>query len=311
MQAADEVGKVGGRQTREASVAGAGAERSGVAGAERSDASAGAAPMTPSVAIAGDIDSQQAAKISKSKGSGPFRELLQRHSAESIRMLLVSTHYRSPILFSEDEIKKQADRLETFYRFFKRYERVTGESFYSVPAAASRAEGDAAVGRNSIPSDKEPAGRSGTPSYDDPLLGEMQGHRERFLERMDDDFNSAGAIGCLFEAVTALNRYVEQEKLETDAKAKSQQVQSLRRGAAILRELAGTLGLFRAAAAKASIGGTDDALVSGLMKLFIDLRAEARKSKNFALADGIRNGLTELGVTLEDRPGGTDWTRTT
>jgi cysteinyl-tRNA synthetase len=45
------------------------------------------------------------------------------------------------------------------------------------------------------------------------------------------------------------------------------------------------------------------------MKLFIDPRAEARKSKNFPLADRIRNGLRELGITLEDRPGGTEWTR--
>jgi cysteinyl-tRNA synthetase len=258
---------------------------------------------------AGDIDSQQAGKISKSKGSGPFSELLKRHSPESIRMLLVSTHYRSPILFSEDEIRKHADRLETFYRFFKRYERVTGESFYDVPAAATRAEGDASVGRNSIPSAQEPAGRCGTPSYDDSLLREMQGHRERFLERMDDDFNTAGAIGCLFEAVNALNRCVEQEKLETDSKSKAKQIESLRRGAAILRELGGALGLFRAAPAKPSAGGADDELVGGLMKLLIDMRAEARKAKNFPLADRIRNGLTELGITLEDRPGGTDWSR--
>jgi len=44
-----------------------------------------------------------------------------------------------------------------------------------------------------------------------------------------------------------------------------------------------------------------------LMQLFIDLRAEARKAKNFALADQIRQRLGQLGVTLEDRPGGTDW----
>jgi cysteinyl-tRNA synthetase len=222
-------------------------------------------------------------------------------------MLLVSTHYRSPILFGEDEIAKQSDRLETFYRFFKRYERVTGESFYGVQPAATRAEADAAAGRNLVPAEKEPGGRSETPSSEDGLLREMQTHRERFLERMDDDFNTAGAIGCLFEAVTALNRYVEQEKLESEAKNKPLQVQSLRRGAAILRELASTLGLFRAAPAKPP--GADDELANGLMQLFIALRAEARKSKNFALADRIRDGLKELGITLEDRPGGTDWVK--
>jgi cysteinyl-tRNA synthetase len=45
------------------------------------------------------------------------------------------------------------------------------------------------------------------------------------------------------------------------------------------------------------------------MQLLIDLRAEARKTKNFAMADQIRKRLTDLGITLEDRPGGTGWRR--
>ena len=45
------------------------------------------------------------------------------------------------------------------------------------------------------------------------------------------------------------------------------------------------------------------------MKLLIDLRADARKKKDFATADRIRNSLVEMGVTLEDRPGGTDWSQ--
>ena len=53
--------------------------------------------------------------------------------------------------------------------------------------------------------------------------------------------------------------------------------------------------------------GGDDTLVNGLMQLLIDLRAEARKAKNFALGDQIRKRLSEIGVTLEDRAGGTNW----
>ena len=78
-------------------------------------------------------------------------------------------------------------------------------------------------------------------------------------------------------------------------------------GAAALRELALTLGLFRQPPAAKQSG--DDALTAGLMALLIDLRAEARKTRDFATADRIRNALGQMGITLEDRPGGTQWSR--
>jgi cysteinyl-tRNA synthetase len=67
------------------------------------------------------------------------------------------------------------------------------------------------------------------------------------------------------------------------------------------------LGVFTQAPAKAKTDDASEQLVSGVMQLLIDLRAEARKSKNFALGDQIRKRLVELGVTLEDRPSGTIW----
>jgi len=73
-----------------------------------------------------------------------------------------------------------------------------------------------------------------------------------------------------------------------------------------LREMALTLGLFRQPPPAKQAGG-DDALVGKLVELFIALRAESRKKKDFATADRVRNGLAELGVVLEDRPGGTVW----
>jgi cysteinyl-tRNA synthetase len=69
--------------------------------------------------------------------------------------------------------------------------------------------------------------------------------------------------------------------------------------------LAGTLGLFRKPQEEKAAGG--DQLADKLMKLLIDLRAEARKKKDFATADRIRNTLGEIGVVLEDRPTGTEW----
>ena len=107
MQAAGEVGKVGGR-------------------ARGADGTAGQASSgTPADALA-----QPAGKISKSTGASPFSELLKRHAPETIRFFLLSTHYRSPIHYSEELLAETARSLDTFYRFFKRYERVTGQSFY-------------------------------------------------------------------------------------------------------------------------------------------------------------------------------------
>ena len=56
-------------------------------------------------------------------------------------------------------------------------------------------------------------------------------------------------------------------------------------------------------------GGASEELVNNLMQLLIDLRAEARKTKNYALGDQIRQRLGQLGITLEDRAGGTGWRR--
>ena len=80
---------------------------------------------------------------------------------------------------------------------------------------------------------------------------------------------------------------------------------TLKAGAAVLRELAGTLGLFRAPVEQPAGGGNE--LVGKLMALLIEVRADSRKAKNFAAADKIRKSLTEIGVVLEDRADGTGW----
>jgi cysteinyl-tRNA synthetase len=259
MQASSEVGKVGGRATRQ---------------------------LEP-----GDQAAQAAAKISKSTGASPFRELRERFDPETIRFFLLSTHYRRPIDYSEERLEEIDKALETFYRFFKRYERVAGESFYEIKPPASRAAASAAID----------GGKSGA----SPFLNQVAEHRERFLAAMDDDFNTGGAIGDLFQLVGTLNKFIDDEKLESAANPAK--IAELKRGATTLKELSNVLGLFRLPRKQTSSG--DDALVGKLMELLIDLRAEARKAKNFAVADKIRKSLTEAGITLEDRPGGTEWTR--
>src|SRR5207247_10540476 len=75
-------------------------------------------------------------------------DLLQRHSPETVRFLLLSTHYRSPIEYSEERLNEVAKSLQSLYGFFERYERITGESFctltshrYHVEPAGRTGEG--------------------------------------------------------------------------------------------------------------------------------------------------------------------------
>ncbi len=178
-------------------------------------------------------------------------------------------------------------RLENFYRFFKRYERVTGESFYAIVPPLRRGQGDFEPG-------------------DDPLLKDVVHHRNRFLDAMDDDFNTGGAMGDVFELLRRLNKYIDDEKLEKKDSQTPAKLASLRRGVTVFRELGGVMGLFRQPPAEKQTGGGNE-LVGKLMGLLIELRAEARKKKDFATADQIRKRLTEIGIVLEDRPGGTEW----
>jgi cysteinyl-tRNA synthetase len=224
-------------------------------------------------------------KMSKSAGNEiVVREVLKRHDPETVRFLLLNTHYRSPIEYGEERLIEVRRSLEGFYRFFERYQRITGRSVYAIEAPTRRGEFPAET----------------------PFLQEVARLRERFLECMDDDFNTGGAIGVLNELLTALNRFADTRQLE-GGKADPADVRAFERGVTVLKELSQLLGLFQQPPAAKEAG--QDELVGGLMQLLIDLRAEARKAKNFALGDQIRKRLGELGVTLEDRPGGTGWRR--
>ena len=163
---------------------------------------------------------------------------------------------------------------------------MTGGSFYELAAAARRDEGGIEAG-------------------DDELLAEVDQRRDAFLAKMDDDFNTGGAISELFELVRTLNKFIDQHSLE-DASARSEEaVASFNQGVLALRELTSTLGLFREPIEVSS--GGDDELVGKLMDLMIELRAAARQKKDFDTADQIRDGLTALGITIEDRKDGTEW----
>jgi cysteinyl-tRNA synthetase len=213
-------------------------------------------------------------------------DLLAKHHPETVRFLLLSTHYRSPIEYSDERLNEIARALQGFYRFFERYRRIAGETFYNLTVK----NGDEAIQKLSPD-----------------LRDEIEPLWKKFHECMSDDFNTGGAVGVLFEILSVLNRYVDRRSLEAPpAGVEDIGKHAFRSGVLVLRQLGNLLGLFWEPVALPKAG--DDQLANGLMQLLIDLRAEARKAKNFALADQIRKRLGELNVTLEDRPGGkTDW----
>ena len=255
MQASNEVGKIGGRNTQAAT----------------------AGPK------AGDQVEQEAGKMGKSKGASAFRDLLKQFPAETIRFFLLATHYRSPIDYGEDRIREIGASLEAFYRFFQRYERITGQSFYDLTPAATRAAGDFEPG-------------------DGALLKAVSEHRQEFLKAMDDDFNTGGARGVLADLLRELNRYVDAKKLE-EADTDAGQMKSFQQGVQVLRELTALFGMFQ----QPQESKLDDDLAGRLVGLLIELRKSARAEKNYALGDQIRGTLADLGVMLEDRAGGTEW----
>jgi len=192
-------------------------------------------------------------KMSKSTGNLFFIEdIVGRFDPEVVRFYLMSTHYRSPIEFSEERL---AEAGVAFQRLRSPLERAGVWSPLDVAGTAG--EGGAAV------SEAESA----------------------FREAMDDDFNSAKAIGCLFDLSRAVNRALDEQRTP-----------EARSGAAALVRLGQVLGMFwRKPQA--------EAWQPAVLQL-VDAREVARKARDWKQADVVRQQLLELGVTVEDSPTG-------
>lgn len=256
LRASSAAGKVGGRSEREGGVTSAAGE------------------------------DQVSGKMSRSKGAGGLAQLIERQGGERIRFFLLRTHYRSTVLFNEPAIEEAGSGLDGFYRLFKRYERITGKSFYDIAAPLKREDREKALDSN-------------------PVLDAATNCRKKFLAAMDDDFNTGGAIGELFELAKIINKHCDESQLEKAGQKESAGIAVLEQSLTIFKEMTNVLGLFIQPPATAS--GENDELLSQVMQLVIDLRNESRAKKNFATADAIRDGIGPLGIVLEDRAGGTEW----
>ncbi|HET6576318.1 MAG TPA: cysteine--tRNA ligase [Fimbriiglobus sp.] len=228
-------------------------------------------------------------------------DALKHMPGEAIRFYILQTHYRSPIDMGDwrdgkplpDGMLAAKAAYETFVRFAERVGRVTGQPFGApAPAASGGSRPTMTVG------------------YAEYL--------RRFVDHMNDDFNTGGAVGVMFELVNRLNRLADDGKLEDPSAANPAARADFTEGALLVREFANILGL-TFAPEPAALGGGDQ-LVAGLVRLLIDVRNDLRalakgiadkadptKKGLFDQTDQIRNRLADLGVTLEDRPGGTTW----
>jgi len=238
-------------------------------------------------------------------------DLLVRHSAETVRFLLLSSHYRSPIEYSEGRLEELAKVLGDYHNLFTLVKQVSGIDFYTLAAPTSKETS----ARNQLsdrryPSDEYegrvwPFGVAVQMAYDD------------FLHWMNEDFNTASAIARLNGLRKEIKGFIDDNKLQETPDP--QALQELRHALTVFKEMTNILGLFWAPPREKKLGG-GDAIVSSLMQLILDvrntLRTEAKKiaakddpvkTMLFDQATEIRKRLEQLGVIVEDRPGGTTW----
>jgi len=187
--------------------------------------------------------------MSKSTGNlVSVEDALDRFSYEAIRLFILSSHYRNPLTYSEEALEASERGVERL-----RW------------ALTNRANADERV-----------------------AILNTEPFEQKFIEAMDDDFNTAQAIAVLFELTREINRGAEQGANITKAQY-------------TLLKLAGILGL----TLKEKTQPTPDA--EAFISLLASTRDDLRQNQQWQLADKIRSGLADLGVTLEDTPQGTRW----
>ncbi len=208
-------------------------------------------------------------KMSKSLGNFTMiKDVLARYSPEVIRMFLLSNHYRSPIDYSEQSMYEVSMGLDRIYGFLERLEN----------------------------QGIQPEGTGNGPLW------------QAFADAMNDDFNSARALAAIFEIVKKGNKMLDQASGRPDTTVLTELTQ-IRTDMA---DIAGILGIFLEIpsewfAAKKDKGMADMTVTPEQVEALIAERAQARKDRNFARADEIRDQLQEMNIVLEDGAAGTTW----
>jgi cysteinyl-tRNA synthetase len=199
-------------------------------------------------------------KMSKSLGNiVTIEKFLEEHEPDTLRMIVLNASYRSPLIFTDEVITQAESNLDRLRSALRPGEQVSS-----------------AISENIL----------------DALKGQMEETRQRFIEAMDDDFNTAGALGHLFDLVRVINQ-ARDAGLDQESLSKAQD---------LLRELAE--GIFGLRLERSEMVG---AQAAPFIDLLVEIRNELRNQKLWTLSDKLREQLSELGVILEDSKNGTTW----
>jgi cysteinyl-tRNA synthetase len=217
-------------------------------------------------------------KMSKSLGNFfTLREILEKYPADAIRFFLISSHYRSPINFSDVELAQAARGLERLKNTARNVMDILGN--------------------------RQASGEIDQHNLDEFQLKIYEGLRdskERFISGMDDDFNTAIAISALHDLARDMNVFMNAAgfvKSTLNMSLLALALDDFVRMAEVLGiELLGT-----------SQETQDLKLVDSLMALLLEVRDDARKRRDWETADKIRDQLKELNILVEDTPQGGRW----
>ncbi|HEY5573031.1 MAG TPA: cysteine--tRNA ligase [Anaerolineales bacterium] len=202
-------------------------------------------------------------KMSKSLGNlVTVEEFLADHEPDVLRMMVLNANYRNPLTFN-GEVIEQAERS------LERLRTALRPAYLTADQTSQQTSED--IGKA--------------------LQDQVYATRQAFLVSMDDDFNTAGALGHLFDLVRAINQ-------ARDAGADQDTLQPAQ---VLLLELSGVLGLQLEKPKK------ETGEIAPFVELLLEIRQELRKQKLWSLSDMIRDRLAELGITLEDTKEGTIW----
>lgn len=217
-------------------------------------------------------------KMSKSLGNFfSVRDVLDQVEPGVIRYFFASRHYRSPANYGVEELEEAS----------KAYSRLK-----STLDAGKRALAEV--------DKKQPTVSNENKSCRVDLFAAARDSKRKFIEGMNDDFNTAIGIASLHDLVRPINDFLH--ATGGGAQHDRQNLKGLKEAISTLETLGGVLGLFQEAE-----DPDDGETMDSLVKLLIDIRDDLRSKKEWGLADKIRNSLKEMNIVLEDTPVGTIW----